>query len=94
MIEEIEDTFHKQSVSYEDQEDIKVDPKIEIKLWKWCINTWNMRLNYKSLIDIKRGLTNRSAHSLKSDRNGLCAEFWPVKLCTDLYPPSELNKTA
>ena len=53
-----------------------------------------MQSNYKSLIDIKRELTNESAHSLKSDRNGLFAEIWPVKLGTDLYPKGELNKTA
>ena len=52
-LEEIEETFHKQIVSSEDREDIKVDPKIEMKLCKkdtfrkWSIHTWNMQLNYK-----------------------------------------------
>ena len=31
---QIEETFHKQIVSSEDREDIKVDPKIEMKLCK------------------------------------------------------------
>ena len=47
-LEEIEETFHKQIVSSEDQEDIKVDPKIEIKLYKKrYLQMQNMQLNYK-----------------------------------------------
>ena len=42
-----------------------------------------MRLNYKIFIDFERELTNRSAHSLKSDRNGLCTETSSQSEITD-----------
>ena len=53
-----------------------------------------MQLNYKFLIGIERELTNGSAHSLRSDRNALCAEIQPVKVGRKIYRDCAPNKTA